>query len=77
VILDANLLLYATDDQAPQQRRARASLTGRLGGDAITGNLVPDAHLAALAIEHGVAVASTDTDFARFTEVRWVNPLAG
>lgn len=42
-----------------------------------TGNLVPDAHLAALALEHGLTVCSADTDFARFTEVRWVNPLAG
>ncbi len=42
----------------------------------IRGNLVPDAQLAALALEHGVAVASADTDFARFTEVRWENPLA-
>ncbi len=43
----------------------------------LTGNLIPDAHLAALAIEHGVALCSTDTDFARFTEVRWVDPLRG
>lgn len=42
----------------------------------IAGNLVPDAQLAALAVEHGVAVCSTDTDFARFTELRWINPLA-
>lgn len=42
----------------------------------IRGNLVPDAQLAALALEHGLTVASTDTDFARFTEVRWENPLA-
>jgi hypothetical protein len=41
------------------------------------GNLVSDAHLAALAIEHGAEVISTDTDFARFTEIRWRNPLAG
>lgn len=39
-----------------------------------TGNLVPDAHLAALAREHGLTVVTTDTDFARFTEVPWVNP---
>jgi len=39
-------------------------------------NAVPDAHLAALAIEHGIAVCSADTDFARFDEVRWINPLA-
>jgi len=42
----------------------------------IAGNLVPDAQLAALALEHGLAVCSTDTDFARYTEVRWTNPLA-
>lgn len=36
----------------------------------------PDAHLAALAIEHGLVVCSTDSDFARFTGVRWENPLA-
>jgi toxin-antitoxin system PIN domain toxin len=39
-------------------------------------NKIPDAQLAALAIEHGLTVYSTDTDFARFTEIRWVNPLA-
>ncbi len=38
-------------------------------------NLIPDASLAALAIEHGLAICSTDTDFARFDEVRWINPL--
>lgn len=42
----------------------------------VHGNLVPDAQLAALAIEHGVAVASADTDFARFEDVPWINPLA-
>lgn len=42
----------------------------------VTGNLVPDAQLAALALEHGVAVVSADSDFARFPEIRWVNPLA-
>lgn len=41
----------------------------------VGGNLVPDAMLAALAIEHGVPLFSTDTDFARFTELRWENPL--
>lgn len=41
----------------------------------ISGNLVPDAHLAALAVEHGVVLCSTDTDFARFEEIRWENPL--
>jgi toxin-antitoxin system PIN domain toxin len=41
----------------------------------IRGNLVPDAALAALALEHGVVLASSDTDFARFRELRWENPL--
>lgn len=36
---------------------------------------MPDAMLAALAIEHGLTLHSTDTDFARFTELRWENPL--
>ncbi|HVN06337.1 MAG TPA: type II toxin-antitoxin system VapC family toxin [Bryobacteraceae bacterium] len=39
-------------------------------------NLVPDAHLAALAIEHGLVLCSTDSDFARFPGLRWQNPLA-
>ncbi len=38
-------------------------------------NLVSDAHLAALAIEHGLTLCSTDADFARFPGLRWENPL--
>jgi toxin-antitoxin system PIN domain toxin len=41
----------------------------------IHGNLVPDAHLAALAVEHGLTLCSTDGDFARFKNLRWINPL--
>jgi len=40
------------------------------------GNLTTDAHLAALALEHGCEICSTDSDFARFPGVRWHNPLA-
>lgn len=40
------------------------------------GNLVADAHLAALAIEHGCAIYSADNDFKRFPGVEHVNPLA-
>lgn len=140
MIVDANVLLYASDSTSPHHDRAAAWLTGALRGDvrvglpwqsigaflristhprvmsqpvtperassvvenwfsspvawmpvptvstvrilaglvqrySISGNLVPDAQLAALAIEHGVAVASADTDFARFRELRWINPL--
>ena len=39
------------------------------------GPLVTDAALAALAIENGALLASTDRDFSRFRELRWVNPL--
>ena len=39
-------------------------------------NLVTDAHLAALAIEHGLILCSTDGDFARFPDLRWRNPIA-
>jgi uncharacterized protein len=41
----------------------------------VRGALVTDAQLAALAIDHGVPIASTDADFARFAEVEWINPL--
>jgi toxin-antitoxin system PIN domain toxin len=40
------------------------------------GNLTSDAHLAALAIEHGAGLCSTDVDFSRFAGVRWIDPLA-
>jgi len=41
----------------------------------IRANLVPDAHLAALAIEHGLILCSTDGDFGRFQDLRWENPI--
>ncbi len=50
--------------------RLRAELE-RLG---TAGNLTTDAHLAVLAMERGYVLYSTDTDFARFVGLRWVNP---
>ena len=41
----------------------------------VTANLVPDAQLAALAMEHGLVVLSADTDFGRFPGLRWENPI--
>ncbi|RPI56759.1 MAG: type II toxin-antitoxin system VapC family toxin [Acidobacteria bacterium] len=41
-----------------------------------TGTLVMDAVLAALAVEHGATLHTTDRDFARFSELRWTNPIA-
>ena len=40
------------------------------------GNRTSDAHLAALAICHGATLASCDSDFRRFRQLRWENPLA-
>jgi toxin-antitoxin system PIN domain toxin len=41
----------------------------------VTGPLVMDAALAALAIENGATLYSTDHDFSRFANLRWTNPL--
>jgi predicted nucleic acid-binding protein len=41
-----------------------------------SGNLVTDAHLAALAIEHGCTLCSTDQDFRRFDGLTWINPIS-
>jgi toxin-antitoxin system PIN domain toxin len=141
MLIDANLLLFAVDEEGPFHRRASQWLSARLNGEQrvglpwqslgaflrvathsrawerplepaaawdhiedwlacdvawvptpterhaeilgellkryeLRGNLIADAQLAALAIEHGVEVCSADTDFARFTELRWHNPLA-
>jgi uncharacterized protein len=52
-----------------------AEILGRLLKSAgSAGNLTTDAHLAALAIEHGGAVLTFDRDFARFEGVHWVTP---
>jgi toxin-antitoxin system PIN domain toxin len=141
MLLDANLLLYAVHERAPQHEAAAAWLTEQLNGARrvglpwqslaaflriathprafarplepavawervtdwlaapaawipqpgseharllgelvqryrVAGNMVPDAQLAALALEHGLIVCSSDTDFARFSEIRWQNPLS-
>lgn len=41
-----------------------------------TANLVSDAHLAALAVEHNCTLQSTDMDFARFKGLKWKNPFS-
>jgi toxin-antitoxin system PIN domain toxin len=141
-VVDANLLLYATDQRSPRHAAARAWLERQLSGDepvafawivllafarlstaalvfdrplsadrafdvidrwlaqpcavvvhpgeghaatvrrllrplGTAGNLVNDAHLAALAIEYGAELNSCDTDFSRFSGLRWVDPLDG
>lgn len=56
--------------------RHLAVLRGLVEPLGTAGNLTADAHLAALAIEHGAEVCSADHDFARFGGLRWTNPLA-
>lgn len=139
ILLDANLLIYASAPETDQHSAAKAWLDERLNGAARVGlpwpsllafmrivsnprlfegaslaharsqvrawldlpgtwvpnpteehariladlldnethhRLVPDAHLAALALEHGLILCSSDGDFARFPQLRWENPLA-
>ena len=58
----------------PGERHAEIlfDLLGKLG---TAGDLTTDAHLAALAIEYGAELVSTDADFARFPGLRWFNPV--
>jgi toxin-antitoxin system PIN domain toxin len=139
VVVDANVLLYAVNEDAPQHRTARDWLDGALDGGEPVGfawvallaflrlatnsslfprpltaeeaaevvelwlrrpaalvlhpgerhlsllrgllahsgsaaNLVNDAHLAALALEHGAEIVSFDRDFGRFAGLRWRLP---
>jgi uncharacterized protein len=55
--------------------RHREVLGALLAAPGVQANLVQDAHLAALAVEHGLILCSTDGDFARFPGLRWENPL--
>ena len=50
-------------------------LSGMLESSGVAANLTTDAHIAALAIEHGYTVYSNDSDFGRFHPLQWENPL--
>lgn len=67
ILVDANLLVYAANLDAPEHDAAHAWLDDCLNG--------PDADLAALAIEHGLTLCSSAGDFARFPGLKWENPL--
>jgi predicted nucleic acid-binding protein len=86
VLVDANILLYSADLASPLHERADGWLTEALNGTRRVGlpwislhvraGLVSDAVLAAICIEHGLDIVSADSDFARFTELGWINPIA-
>jgi predicted nucleic acid-binding protein len=54
---------------------SRAILRELLAPLGAGGNLTSDAHLAALSIEHGAELCSSDAEFSRFAGVRWHDPL--
>ena len=47
-----------------------------IGQNDIAANDIPDVHLAALAISHGLRLASHDAGFGRYPGLRWFDPLA-
>ena len=62
----------------PQPTERHDEVLGRLLSlPGVHADLAPDAHLAALAIEHGLTLCSTDNDFTLFPGLRWENPLKG
>jgi toxin-antitoxin system PIN domain toxin len=61
----------------PSPGRDHRAILGRLLRELdLRANLVTDAVLAALCIEHGLQIVSADSDFARFSEVTWLNPVS-
>jgi len=75
-LVDSWLLQPCTTVVHPTDRHS-VVLRELLGPLGTAGNLTSDAHLAALAVEHGAELCSCDADFARFRGVRWTDPLAG
>lgn len=67
--LDADLAWVPTPGTRHRNILGRLLTEGNLRG-----NLVTDAHLAALAIEHGTGICSFDSDFARFSGLHWIHP---
>jgi uncharacterized protein len=55
--------------------RHREVMSACLAQPGLRANDVPDAHLAALALEHGLRLATSDSGFARFSGLEWFNPL--
>lgn len=61
----------------PAPGSGHAGILGRLVTELdLRGNLISDAVIAAMCIEHGLDIVSADSDFARFGEITWINPVA-
>jgi toxin-antitoxin system PIN domain toxin len=73
-VVDAWLAQPAVVAVEPTAKHSRV-LRDLLSALGTGGNLTSDAHLAALAIEHGADLCSSDADFSRFPRLRWRNPL--
>jgi toxin-antitoxin system PIN domain toxin len=70
--------LDAPTTWVPEPSSGHRDILGRLVRDHdLSGNLVADATLVALCIEYGLAIVTADSDFARFGEIEWLNPLGG
>ena len=74
MVVNAWLAQSSVDILAPGERHWDI-LQKILADSQIRGPLATDAHLAALAIEHGATLSTCDRDFTRFKGVRLVNPL--
>lgn len=71
-----NLWLSCENVWVPEPTPRHIEVLGKLLiTQIVRANLIPDAHLAALAIEHGLLLCSNDGNFARFPDLRWNNPL--
>jgi predicted nucleic acid-binding protein len=86
ILIDANLLLHAYNPRAAEHEASKTWLEAVLSGPelvrftwltlwAFLRISMMDAVLAAIAIEHGATLNTTDRDFARFPGLAWVNPI--
>ncbi len=73
-IIEEWLALPAVRIISPSERHWNI-LRGIIEPLGTAGNLTTDAHIAALAVEYGATLYTTDNDFSRFQFVKWVNPL--
>lgn len=73
-VIDGWLDQPAATVVGPTERHPRL-LRQLLEASGTAGNLTTDAHLAAVAMEHGATLCSVDRDFGRFSGLRWINPL--